>query len=51
MPRNCVNNPYNNPCYVRVDVTFASHKRNITAVVKKAYHHYFGCKVGDQDKS
>ena len=40
-----------NFCYICGEVTFASKKRNITAAVKKAYHHYFGCKVGDQDKS
>ena len=45
MPRNCVSNP------VCGEVTFASQKYNITAVVKKAYHHYFGCKFGDQDIS
>ena len=50
IPRNCVKNP-DNFCYVRGEVTFASQKRNITAVVKKAYNHYFGCKVGNQDKS
>ena len=50
MPRNCVNNP-DNSCYVCGEVMFASQKRKITAVVKKVYHHYFGCKVGDQDKS
>ena len=50
MPRNCVNNQ-DNFCYICGEATFASQKRNITAVVKKTYHHYFGWKVGDQDKS
>ena len=40
MPRNCGNNLYNF-CYVYGQMTFALQKRNITAVVKKAYHHYF----------
>ena len=31
-------------------MTFASQTRNIIAVVKKAYRHYFSCEVGDQDK-
>ena len=34
MPRSCVNNP-DNFCYVCVEVTFASQKRNITALVKR----------------
>ena len=38
-------------CHICGEVTFASRKRSITAVVKKAYHLYFGCKIGDQDKS
>ena len=50
MPRNCVNNP-DNFCYVCGEVKFVLQKRKITAVVKKACHHYFSCKVGDQDKS
>ena len=50
MPRNCVNNP-DDSRHVCGEVMFASQKRKITAVVKKVYHHYFGCKVGDQDKS
>ena len=33
------------------EVTCAPQNHNKTAVVKKAYHNYFGCKVGDQDKS
>ena len=33
MPRNCVNSP-DSFCYICGEVTFASEKRNITAVVK-----------------
>lgn len=49
MPRNCVNSA-NNFCYICGEVTFAAQKKNISATVKKAYHLYFGCKIGDQDK-
>jgi hypothetical protein len=31
-----------------VVVTFASQRKAITAIVKKAYQFYFGCKIGDQ---
>ena len=50
MPRTCINKA-NNFCYICGEVTFSSQKRSITAVVRKAYYLYFGCKVGDQDKS
>lgn len=49
MPPTCVNSA-DNFCYVCGEVTFASQKRSITTMVKKAYHLYFGCKIGDQDK-
>lgn len=44
-------NNADNFCYICAEVTFASQKCRLTAVVKKAYHLYFGCKIGDQDKS
>ena len=50
MPRTCLNKA-NNFCYICGEVTFSSQKRSITAVVRKAYYLYFGCKVGDQDKT
>jgi len=50
MPRTCVNSP-DNFCYVCGEVTFSSQKRTITAIVKKGCPLYFGCKIGDQDKS
>ena len=50
MPRTCINKA-NNFCCICGEVTFSSQKRSITAVVRKAYCLYFGCKVGDQDKS
>lgn len=50
MPRKCVNS-VNNFCYICGEITFSSQKRNLTPLVKTAYQHYFGMKVGDQDKS
>jgi hypothetical protein len=49
MPRKCVN-AVDNFCYVCGEMTFAAQKRTISPVVKTAYFHYFGVKVGDQDK-
>lgn len=49
MPRQCINN-VNNFCYVCGEVTFSKQKRPITSIVRTAYFHYFGTKVGDQDK-
>lgn len=50
MPRQCLNKS-DNFCYICGDVTFAAQKRPMTPLVKTAYHHYFGMKVGDQDKT
>jgi len=50
MPRSCVNSA-DNFCYICGEVTFARQRKVITTIVKKAYHLYFGCKIGDQDKS
>ena len=49
MPRKCVNtaDAFFDICG---HVTFTRQKRPITPSVKKAYHLYFGCKIGDQDK-
>ena len=49
MPRKCIN-IVDNFCYICGEVTFANQKKSITSQVKKAYHLYFGCKIGDQDK-
>ena len=51
MSRSCVNSA-NLFCYVCVcgEVTLASQRRYITPLIKKVYHLYFGCKLGDQDK-
>jgi len=37
-------------CYVCGEVMLASQRCSITRLIKKAYHLYFGCKLGDQDK-
>ena len=50
MPRNCMNKA-DSFCYICGEITFSSQKRSITAMIRKAYHLYFGCKIGDQDKS
>jgi hypothetical protein len=52
MPRNCVNSA-DNVCYIYGEVKFARQRKaiTITMIVKKAYHLYFGCKIGNQDKS
>jgi len=38
-------------CYICDEVTFARQRKAIAAIVKKAYHLYYGYKIGDQDKS
>jgi hypothetical protein len=50
MQRKCVNSA-DNVCYICGEVTFSSQKRAITSIIRKAYHPYFGCQIGDQDKS
>ncbi|KAK1803855.1 hypothetical protein P4O66_003802 [Electrophorus voltai] len=52
MPWNCLSIA-DNFCYICGEVTFANQKKDIAsnAKVKKAYHLYFRCKIGDQDKS
>jgi len=50
MPRNCVNSA-DNVCYICGEVTFTRQRKAITAIMKKAYNLYFGCKIGDQYKS
>jgi hypothetical protein len=50
MERKCVNSA-DNFCYICGEVTFSSQKRAITPIIRKAYHLYFGCQIGDQDKS
>jgi len=49
MSRCCVNSA-DLFCYVCGEVTLASQRPSIAPLIKKAYHLYFGCKLGDQDK-
>lgn len=48
--RKCVND-CNMFCYICGELTLKSQKHNFTPIVKKAYELYFGCKIGDEDKS
>ena len=50
MPRKSINSSYAF-CYICDEVTFKSWRRYFTPLIKKCYEHYFGCKVGNQDKS
>jgi len=50
MPKKCINSS-DALCYICSEVTFKSRRRSFTSLIKKCYEHYFGCKVGDQDKS
>jgi len=50
MPHNCFNSA-DNFRYICGEVTFARQRKAITAIVKKAYHLYFRCKIANQDKS
>jgi len=49
MSRSCVNSA-DLFFYVCGEVTLATNRRSITPLIKKAYHLYVGCKLGDQDK-
>lgn len=48
--RSCVNLP-DNFCYVCGKFTIKTQRRIITNLVKQAYHNYFGCHIGDQEKT
>ena len=50
MSRKCVNSS-DEFCYICSKMTFKSRSRSFTPLIKKCYEHYFGCKVGYQDKS
>ena len=49
MPRVCVNSA-DNFCYICGEFIVSSRKCVLTTRTRKVYHHYFGCKVGNQDK-
>ncbi|KAJ8887560.1 hypothetical protein PR048_013776 [Dryococelus australis] len=48
--RTCRNTP-DSFCYICGEFTFARHREKISLIVKKAYKHYFGMELGDQDKN
>ena len=50
MPRKCINSS-DAFCYICCEVTLKSRRRPFTPLIKKCCEHYFGCKVGHQDKS
>jgi len=50
MPRKCLKHP-DTRCYVCGEMTFQFQRRNFTPLIKKCCELYFGCKVGNQDKS
>ena len=50
MSRKCVNSR-DTFCYVCGEYTLKSQRKTISPLIRKAYELYFGCKVGDQDKS
>lgn len=49
MSRRCRNSS-DTFCYICGEFTLKSQKRSMTAIIKKGYELYFGCKIGDQDK-
>ena len=49
MPRVCVNSA-DNFSYICGEFTVSSQQRVLTTRTRKAYHQYFGCKVGYQEK-
>ena len=49
MDHKCKNNP-DRFCYICGNVVLPNHQTKITDLVKKAYHDYFGVKLGDQGK-
>ena len=50
MSRQCINHR-NWFCYICGEFTPKSQLRNMTPLVKKSHEQYFGCMIGDQDKS
>lgn len=49
MSRGCVNEP-DSFCYVCGELTLKKHRCAFTPLIKTAYHLYFGCQIGEQDK-
>lgn len=50
MSRKCLNSS-DSFCYICGEYTLKSSRATMTPLVKKAYKLYFGCKIGDQDKT
>jgi hypothetical protein len=50
VPRKCVNSSYAF-CCISHEVTCKYRRRSFTPLINKCYGHYFGCKVGGQNKS
>ena len=48
--RSCLNHP-DNFCYICGKYTPPAHRKKLAKTVKIAYKRYFGCPVGDQDKT
>lgn len=49
MCRKCANDP-DSFCYVCGEFTAKHQKRCFTPLIRRAYHLYFGCRIGDQDR-
>lgn len=49
MARQC-RNSRDTFCYICGEYTLKPQRRTMTALVRKSYELYFGCKIGDQDK-
>ena len=50
MPRNCKNSP-GTFCYICGQFTLSGQRKKITPEISKIYKMYFGCPLGDQDKT
>jgi len=50
MPSKCVNS-VDNVSYISREITLASRKAALSLLLKRAYFLYFGCNLGDPDKS
>ena len=50
MPRNCKNSP-DAFCYICGQFTLSGQRKKITPEISKIYKLYFGCPLGDQDKT
>ena len=51
MPCHKCRNKVENFCYICREFTFTRHRKKMSPIIWRAYKHYFGCKIGDQDKT